>query len=60
METAKTLPKLIIKKLKFIQEDNDSWVPIRIEKRIQEFCLNVCIFWPDEELLELKSEVSGP
>lgn len=35
METTKTLPKLIIKKLKFIQEDNESWVPIRIERRIQ-------------------------
>ncbi|CAD8157161.1 unnamed protein product [Paramecium pentaurelia] len=52
-------PKLIIKKLEFELENQPSWIPVKIEKKLEQelkINLNLCIFWPEEELANLRTQ----
>ncbi|CAD8159498.1 unnamed protein product [Paramecium octaurelia] len=52
-------PKLIIKKLEFELENPPSWIPVKIEKKLEQglkLNLNLCIFWPEEELANLSTQ----
>ncbi|CAD8069002.1 unnamed protein product [Paramecium sonneborni] len=52
-------PKLIIKKLEFELENPPTWIPVKIEKQLElelKLNLNICIFWPEEELANLRTQ----
>ncbi|CAD8109230.1 unnamed protein product [Paramecium primaurelia] len=55
----KIQPKLTIKKLEFELENPLSWIPVKIEKKLEQelkLNLNLCIYWPEEELANLQTE----